>query len=754
MKENQIKTGKIYKMISLFFLLALCLFWGCQKVWADDKVITDFSRIFYIPAGAMEVGQDLQELKEFYNMFGCTAYTEEGEEIFLNVNWDYSGIDTTKAGAYEINGTVKLPEGYTSKSSLPIWQVGISVQNKNMPEIHVYSRMISAGLYYFPWITDHDPDTMEIWMQKEGEAWVNVSEEGYGMCDTDGMYLSCQSMLPGNTYTLTVIYQNGKTRNLKYRYNSEGILDIISYQAGAVGEILQKDRTIRSVEAIKAGSLKRCAAFGLQKGQSVLEIKEELEETFHILGSTQEEYEDTAVHPSVVLPSVWDFSNVNTDCPGVYQVTGTFLAPEGYEIEEGVKMPEATAYISVQNPGQPEIQTCCMAGVGTLFFPMVLKRFTDQDIKEFQVWLKKGESEAAVDQTYWYVTGKGLYLRKEVLAYGQNYGVYVVYPGGSTGIYSFDYDENLITNDYWYERNYADRDGKELPDIDTGVERVTDTSTIIAGNRLAGLLQDGASRIPFEKDGVLVRISVDVIKQWNIKKDDKLQVDISREGESISVKINKNGNEIVDIPGSVIEIPDSSDSGEKTELVGGQGNVYTGNVNAKQNVTAISIDKTGEYLIENTKENDENQDDSQPEEGNSQEDKNLESAERTENTDNTENMENAGSPEEAGSAGGTENGEESESTEGIDVEENTEDSTEENMEENAEDKDMDDLIDTEATDNQKEAISEGTVENLMKQHPVIFWGCIVILSILLSFIAVKQGKKLRKGEWGEGEQRK
>ena len=117
-------------------------------------------------------------------------------------------------------------------------------------------------------------------------------------------------------------------------------------------------------------------------------------------------------------------------------------------------------------------------------------------------------------------------------------------------------------------------------------------------------------------------------------------------------------------------------------------------------------------------------------------------------------MENAGNPEEAGSAGGTENGEESESTEGIDVEENTEDSTEENMEENAEDKDMDDLIDTEATDNQKEAISEGFVENLMKQHPVIFLGCIVILSILLSFIAVKQGKKLRKGEWGEGEQRK
>mgnify|MGYP000196477114 CR=1 FL=1 len=43
---------------------------------------------------------------------------------------------------------------------------------------------------------------------------------------------------------------------------------------------------------------------------------------------------------------------------------------------------------------------------------------------------------------------------------------------------------------HWYKRNYADRDGKELPDIDDETERVTDTSAILVGNRLAGSYEE------------------------------------------------------------------------------------------------------------------------------------------------------------------------------------------------------------------------------------------------------------------------
>ncbi|CCY33516.1 predicted protein [Ruminococcus sp. CAG:60] len=170
------KRKMTFWIFALCFLLMLCPLTGAQKVWAGNSVITDFSRIFYIPAGAVLRGGSLEELKETYDSMSCMAYTEDGQELELNVIWDYSKVNVQKVGAYQITGTLKLPEGYTSGITVPSWTVGISVQNFEELEIQVYSRMISAGLYYFPWITDQDPDAMEIWMQPEGEDWINISE--------------------------------------------------------------------------------------------------------------------------------------------------------------------------------------------------------------------------------------------------------------------------------------------------------------------------------------------------------------------------------------------------------------------------------------------------------------------------------------------------------------------------------------------------------------------------------------------------
>ena len=210
MKEN-----KYYQKVLVILFFCLLIFMGKQKAWAGDKLITEFSKIFYIPAGAMEKGTGLEGLREIYDTMRCTAYTEKGEKLSLDVIWDYSGICTWKKGMYQIFGTVKLPEGYGSQEALPVWSARISVQDPDRPELYAYSRMLSAGLYYFPWVTGKDPSKMEIWMKEEGQGWVNVSEEGYGMCDTEGLYLSSQSMVPGRIYTLTVSYDGGKTDNLK-----------------------------------------------------------------------------------------------------------------------------------------------------------------------------------------------------------------------------------------------------------------------------------------------------------------------------------------------------------------------------------------------------------------------------------------------------------------------------------------------------------------------------------------------------------
>lgn len=719
MKKNRIAWMAVW--VLLFF--ASCCFGG-RKVLAADKVITDFSRIFYIPAGAIQKGQDLQMLRETYDGMGCTAYTEDGEELYLDVIWDYSGINMQTIGAYEITGTVKLPEGYTSKVSLPVWRVGISVQNQGQPELHVYSRMISAGIYYFPWITDQDPDTMEIWLKKEGEDWANVSEEGYGICDTDGMYLSCQSMVPGNVYTLSVTYNGGKTRNLTYRYQSDGVLDLISYQPGAISGTMQKDTTIRSCEYIDEKSLQRCMVYAVRKGQNLREIEKDLEETFYILGSTCTEYEDTAANPSVVLQSVWDFSQVDTAVPGVYKVTGTFVAPEGYALEQELTVPEAVAWITVQRPDKPEVQICYLERTDTLLFPMILDAFTDSQLNDMEVYLKESGKDQRLEKENYYFDRRGLHLGRKALRQNQEYGVYVVYPGGSTGIYTFQYNEDLITNEHWYERNYADRDGKDFPDIDNGQEKVTDTSTVLVGNRLSDLMSAGASQIPFEKDGVLIKIPSEDVKDWEVGADDEIQVDISKENEKVSIKVSQNGEEITRIPGMTIEVPYTSGR-YTTILTDEDGNSYTGTENAVQGVAVIPVDKTGEYTVQQV-----------PEE-NSQEKE--ESSDGSENSDGDENPEEVENLDATGNLDGDENLAEAEDTDSLEI------STEELS------------GDGEGSADMEEKNSTGTKDGkLAIQHKktAAIVAITAILLILLWYLLAKRSKKLRKGDRGEGEQGK
>lgn len=367
-------------------------------------------------------------------------------------------------------------------------------------------------------------------------------------------------------------------------------------------------------------------------------------------------------------------------------------------MDQELTVPGAAAYITVQRPDQPEVQTCCVVGVDVLFFPMILDCFTDEQLDNLQVYLLENNEDKEIGKSNSYFDRKGLYLKKSVLKAGREYGIYVTYPGGSTGVYTFVYGGELISNEHWYKRNYADRDGKELPDIDDETERVTDTSAILVGNRLLDLMKNGVKLIPFEGDGVLVRVPVEVVKDWNIKAEDQIETDISWVGSDVSVKISKNGEAVTDIPGATVEIP-YANRDSQTMLTDEEGNSYTGSVNDAQNAAVIPIDKTGDYTVEEQPQN------------------------QTENGGNTEEDDPEG-----------------------DSLENAADSGEEKLSEQVEE-----LL-SEDVKNQK----ANSDENLNSQHKktasiVII---IVILLILLWNIPMRRSKKLRKGERGEGEQSK
>ena len=102
-------------------------------------------------------------------------------------------------------------------------------------------------------------------------------------------------------------------------------------------------------------------------------------------------------------------------------------------------------------------------------------------------------------------------------------------------------------------------------------------------------MKNGVKLIPFEGDGVLVRVPVEVVKDWNIKAEDQIETDISWVGSDVSVKISKNGEAVTDIPGATVEIP-YANRDSQTMLTDEEGNSYTGSVNDAQNAAVIKLE--------------------------------------------------------------------------------------------------------------------------------------------------------------------
>ena len=158
---------------------------------------------------------------------------------------------------------------------------------------------------------------------------------------------------------------------------------------------------------------------------------------------------------------------MNREKQGVYKVTGSFVIPEGYEVSDSLTLPEAYAYLSVQKKGEPQINTYSMPMVDLLEFPMLLDGFSAEERRNIQVYLSENAGNyRKIDDDLVEVTSDGIQIYyREILKKGQNYQICAVYEKGSTGIYSFSYNDAFIVNEYWHERNFSDREEKDLPDI-------------------------------------------------------------------------------------------------------------------------------------------------------------------------------------------------------------------------------------------------------------------------------------------------
>lgn len=153
----------------------------------------------------------------------------------------------------------------------------------------------------------------------------------------------------------------------------------------------------------------------------------------------------------------WSLDTVDTITAGVYYAfTSPDLGTE-YTLADGVALPRQLCAVSIQVPGEPDIN-CCIAGRGFLHFPWVLSSTQEDQLDEFHLWIRQDGGEWTDLSDGFLFISDGLQLSQRVLTYGSTYELKVTYPGGQTGVLTFQYDGELSILDY----SGGDRDGGDV----------------------------------------------------------------------------------------------------------------------------------------------------------------------------------------------------------------------------------------------------------------------------------------------------
>lgn len=467
-------TMRKEKRIFLILMIGICLsgmliIKKTTVISGQENTVSHVTAPKDIPAVAVEINKSSEVICDKLSEITYTVYTDS-DTLHIPVLWDVSAVNMELPGVYTVKGTLKLPRGYDlGEINSPQVQTTVSIQYPGRPEINTYYRLTAAGLYIFPWLEREDADSMEAYLKKDNGQWMNLTEEGFALCSEDGLYVSNQSMVVGNTYSLMVVYGDGQrqTGTLRFRYQKDGSLKVYSYQYSQLGNTGSPAKRIRSYNAKDEKYLSRCAAYAVETGSSLEKIEEDLKESVRLRVSTAEKFENTAENPEIILESSWDMSQADLTKQGVCKLIGTFVVPEGYQLAENLALPKAYAYLSVQKRGNPQIDTYSMPVVDLVEFPMLMADFSAEELQNVQVYIRENKgSYQKLDRELAEVTSGGIQLYcREVLKKGNNYDICAVYETGSTGIYSFLYNDDFIVNEYWHERNFSDRDEKNLPAI-------------------------------------------------------------------------------------------------------------------------------------------------------------------------------------------------------------------------------------------------------------------------------------------------
>ena len=175
-----------------------------------------------------------------------------------------------------------------------------------------------------------------------------------------------------------------------------------------------------------------------------------------------------------VCPVIYNTENVSTNTVGVYDITATFEAPLNCRFSDTLTVPTYSMPISVQASGQPKLDLSYISpNYEYILFPWITSGI---DLNTVEVWMSENDGEWRTleldDEAYVHPNMLDIYAW--YLTEGSSYQIQVKYEGGRTGIVSFTYEWDTLSDREYIE---GDRDGGDTdgnPPIEPPKDENTD----------------------------------------------------------------------------------------------------------------------------------------------------------------------------------------------------------------------------------------------------------------------------------------
>lgn len=157
-----------------------------------------------------------------------------------------------------------------------------------------------------------------------------------------------------------------------------------------------------------------------------------------------------------LCPVVYNTENVIEDTVGIYNITVTFDAPLNCRFSENLDIPTYSIPVTVQASGQPRLDVSYLSpSTEFIIFPWITSGI---DLDSMEVWMSENDGEWRMlklnQKAYIHPTMLEIYAWD--LTEGYSYQIQVDYEGGRTGIASFTYGWDILSDKGYIE---GDRDG-------------------------------------------------------------------------------------------------------------------------------------------------------------------------------------------------------------------------------------------------------------------------------------------------------